>query len=79
MSTRVKADIMISRHAGSDGHLKLVRLDDPSTQVLPLIRLWTGRTDQGIAQRSSEAIQVKKGDKISNALFKGLRMLVRKR
>jgi len=37
----VKADIMISRHAGSDGHLTLVRLDDPSTQVLPLIGLWT--------------------------------------
>ena len=42
MSTRVKADIMVSRHAGSDGHLTLVRLADPSTQVLPLIGLWAG-------------------------------------
>ena len=41
MSTRVKADIMISRHAGSDGHLTLVRLADLSMQVLPLIGLWT--------------------------------------
>ena len=41
MSTRVKADIMISRHAGSDGHLTLDRLADLSTQVLSLIGLWT--------------------------------------
>jgi len=50
VSTRVKADIMISRHAGSDGHLTFVRLADLSTKVLPLIGLWTGRTDQGITK-----------------------------
>ena len=50
MSTRVKADIMISRHAGSDGHLTLVRLADLSTQVLPLVGLWAGRTNQGITK-----------------------------
>ena len=44
----MKADIMISRHAGFDGRLTLVRLADPSTQVLPLIGLWADRTDQGI-------------------------------
>ena len=41
MSARVKADIMISRHVGPDGRLLIVRLADPSTQVLPLIGLWT--------------------------------------
>ena len=48
MSTRVKADIMVSRHAGSDGRLTLVRLADPSTLVLPLIGLWADRIDQGV-------------------------------
>ena len=41
MNTRVKANIMISQNAGSDDSLTLVRLADLSTQVLPLIGLWT--------------------------------------
>jgi hypothetical protein len=50
VSTRVKADIMILRHVGYDERLLIVRLTDPSTQVLPLIGPWAGRTDQGIAK-----------------------------
>ena len=48
MCTRVKADVMISRHVGFDGRLLIVRLTDPSTKVLFLIGLWADRTDQGI-------------------------------
>jgi hypothetical protein len=40
--------MMISRHAGSDGRLSIVRLTDPSTKVLSPIGLWADRTDQGI-------------------------------
>ncbi|MDA8636542.1 hypothetical protein N9L70_09210 [Rhodobacteraceae bacterium] len=60
---------MISRHAGSDGHLTLVRLADLSMQVLPLIGLWTVT----LGSKQSFAAAIPKVYYADKARFHGIR------